>query len=149
MQTAPHIFLNLMFKLFFKYLDEFLVFWIDDLLIYSQMEGKHWKHLDLVFKKLGEAGIKFENVKMWIFQERNWILRTLSVRWRYIPNETNIKVVTGMTPTTNVTEARHIIGLVGYYRKFFPIFSNTIRSLHANFIQITVTKTQIHGWQKV
>ena len=30
-QTAPGIFLNLMFKLFFKYLDDFLVLWMDDL----------------------------------------------------------------------------------------------------------------------
>ena len=27
-------------------------------------------------------------------------------------------------------KARHIIGLVSYYKKFFPIFSNTIRSLN-------------------
>ena len=40
------------------------------------------------------------------------------------------KAITDLGPTTNMTEARHIIGLVGYYRKFFPIFSNTIRPLN-------------------
>ena len=32
---SPKCFLNLMFKLFFKYLDSILVLWIDALLIYS------------------------------------------------------------------------------------------------------------------
>ena len=37
-QTAPFKFLNLMFKLFFKYLDEILVFWMDDLLILAKLK---------------------------------------------------------------------------------------------------------------
>ena len=45
-QTAPRIFLSLMFKLFFKYLDDFLVFLLDDLLIYSQTEEEHLKHIN-------------------------------------------------------------------------------------------------------
>ena len=41
-----------------------------------------------------------------------------------------IKAITNLTPTTKVTEAQHIIGLIGHYRKFFHIFSDTIRSLY-------------------
>ena len=36
-------------------MDEFLVFWMHDLLIYSQTEEEHFKHLELVFKKFREA----------------------------------------------------------------------------------------------
>ena len=36
-------FLNLMFKLFFKCLDDALVFWMDNLLIYSQTKEEHLK----------------------------------------------------------------------------------------------------------
>ena len=66
-QIAPSIFLYLMFKLFFKYLDEFLVFWMDDLLIYSQTEEEHLKHLKLVFEKFRE-GIKFKMSKYEFFK---------------------------------------------------------------------------------
>ena len=45
-----------MFKLFFKYLDEFLIFWMDDLLIYGQTEKEHLK-LVLVIEKFRDAGI--------------------------------------------------------------------------------------------
>ena len=50
-QKASSAFLNLMFKLFFKYLDDFLVSWMDNLLIYSKTKEEHLKHLQLVFKK--------------------------------------------------------------------------------------------------
>ena len=59
-QTAPSIFLNLMLKLFFKYFEKILVFWMDDLVIYSQMEEEHSEHLGLVFEKFREAGIKLK-----------------------------------------------------------------------------------------
>ena len=58
-----------MFKLFFKYLDECLVFWRDNLLIYIQTEEEHLKHLELVFKKFGEAGIKLKMLKCDFFKK--------------------------------------------------------------------------------
>ena len=61
-------FLNLMFKLFFKYLDEFIVFWRDDFIIYSQTKEEHLKHLKLVFEKFREAGSKFKMSKCEIFK---------------------------------------------------------------------------------
>ena len=37
-----------------------------------------------------------------------------------------VKAITDLAPVTNITEARHMIGLIGYYRKFFPIFSDIV-----------------------
>ena len=48
---SPSVFLNLMFKLVFKYFDKFLAFWMDNLLIYSQTEEEHLEHMQLVFEK--------------------------------------------------------------------------------------------------
>ena len=35
------------------------------------------------------------------------------------PMKQEIKTITDLAPTANIIEARHIIGVVGYYRKFF------------------------------
>ena len=45
-----------MFKLFFKYLDDFLVFWTDNLLLYSQMEEEHLKQIQLGFENFEKLG---------------------------------------------------------------------------------------------
>ena len=46
------------------------------------------------------------------------------------PMRQKIKAITELTPMTNTTEGRHVIGLIGYYRKFFSIFSDMIRLLN-------------------
>ena len=45
------------------------------------------------------------------------------------PMRQKIKAITDLAPTTNINEAWHLIGLIGYYRKFFPIISDMIRRL--------------------
>src|SRR3954464_4266759 len=46
--NAPTYFMNLMNKIFMKYLDKFVVVFIDDILIYSKTEEEHAEHLRLV-----------------------------------------------------------------------------------------------------
>ena len=41
---------------------------MDDLLIYSQTEEEHLKHLELVFEKFREAGIKLKMSKCKFFK---------------------------------------------------------------------------------
>ena len=41
-----------------------------------------------------------------------------------------VKGTTDIATAMNISEVRHIIGLVGYYRKFFPIISGIIGSLN-------------------
>ena len=127
--TTKHLF-ELDVKLFFKYLDEFLVFWMDGLLIYSQIEEEYLKHLELVFKKLKEARIKLKILKCEYFKKEIEYLGHLVSCEGICPMKQKIKVITDLAPTRNVTEARHMIGLIGYYRNFFPIFGEIIRPLN-------------------
>jgi hypothetical protein len=51
--NAPAYFMYLMNKVFMKYLDKFVVVFIDDILIFSKMEEEeHEKHQRLVLEKL-------------------------------------------------------------------------------------------------
>ena len=57
------IFLNAMFKLLFEYLDDFLLFYVDDIIVYSKTETEHLAHLRKVFKKFNYAGMKLKPSK--------------------------------------------------------------------------------------
>ena len=46
--NAPAAFMDLMHRVFQPYLDQFMVVFIDDILIYSKTEEKHEDHLRII-----------------------------------------------------------------------------------------------------
>ena len=52
--NAPTYFMYLMNKVFMEFLDKFVVLFIDDILVFSNTEEEHAKHLRLVLQKLRE-----------------------------------------------------------------------------------------------
>ena len=52
--NAPAIFMCLMNNVMHKYLDKFVVVFIDDILIYSKYEEEHKEHLKIVLQELRE-----------------------------------------------------------------------------------------------
>jgi hypothetical protein len=53
--NAPAYFMNLMNKVFMKFLDKFVVVFIDDILVYSKTEEEHTEHLRLVLGPCGST----------------------------------------------------------------------------------------------
>ena len=66
--NAPAYFINLMNKVFMKYLDWFVVVFVDDILVYSQNEEAHEDHLKLVLQKLRDNQLyaKFLKCDFWL-----------------------------------------------------------------------------------
>jgi hypothetical protein len=66
--NAPAYFMNLMNKVFMKFLDKFVVVFIDDILVYSKTEEEHAEHLPLVLGTLREHQLyaKFSKCEFWL-----------------------------------------------------------------------------------
>ena len=52
--NAPTAFMDLMNRVFKPYLDQFVVVFIDDILVYSKTKEEHEKHLRVVLQTLKE-----------------------------------------------------------------------------------------------
>lgn len=52
--NAPSVFMNLMNKIFKPYLDQFIIVFIDDILIYSSTHDDHGEHLRITLQVLKE-----------------------------------------------------------------------------------------------
>ncbi|KAG8480932.1 hypothetical protein CXB51_025599 [Gossypium anomalum] len=78
------------------YLDQFVVVFIDDILVYSRDETEHAEHLRLVLQILWDKQLyaKFSKCEFWLKE-----------------------------PPRNITEVRSFLGLTGYYRRFVKGFS--------------------------
>jgi hypothetical protein len=66
--NAPAYFMNLMNKVFMKFLKKFVVVFIDDILVYSKTEEEHAEHLRLVLGTLREHQlyVKFSKCEFWL-----------------------------------------------------------------------------------
>ena len=70
--NAPAAFMDLMHKVFQPYLDQFVVVFVDDILIYSQSEWEHEYHLRIVLQLLRDHQLypKFSKCEFWLIEVR-------------------------------------------------------------------------------
>ena len=66
--NAPAAFMDLMNIVFKDYLDQFVIAFINDILVYSQSESEHEQHLRLVLQRLREHRLfaKFKKCEFWL-----------------------------------------------------------------------------------
>ncbi|KAA3483692.1 DNA/RNA polymerases superfamily protein [Gossypium australe] len=117
--NAPAAFMDLMNR----FLDQFVVVFIDDILIYSKNETEYAEHLRLVLQTLRDQRLyaKFSKCEFWM-NEVNFLGHVVSVSGiRVDPNK--IAAILDWKPPKNVSEIRSFLGLAGYYRRFVKGFS--------------------------
>ena len=66
--NAPAVFMDLMNRVFKPYLDQFVVVFIDDILIFSRSSEDHDKHLQIILKILKEKELyaKLSKCEFWL-----------------------------------------------------------------------------------
>ena len=121
--NAPGVFMNLMNKLFMKYLDEFVVVFIDDILIFSKSKEEHAEHLRIVLQILRENQLyaKFNKCEFWLDQV-DFLGHIVSGRGVEV-DPSKIESVMSWSQPTSPTEIRSFLGLTAYYRIFIKGFS--------------------------
>ncbi|KAA0037903.1 hypothetical protein E5676_scaffold487G00680 [Cucumis melo var. makuwa] len=68
--NAPAVFMNLMNRIFHQYLDQFVIVFIDDILVYSVDREAHEEHLRIVLQTLRDKQLfaKFSKCEFWLEQ---------------------------------------------------------------------------------
>ena len=66
--NAPGVFMEYMNRIFHSYLDQFIVVFIDDILIYSNSEEDHAEHLRITLQVLKDNKLfaKFSKCEFWL-----------------------------------------------------------------------------------
>ena len=121
--NAPAAFMDLMNRVFQPYLDQFVVVFIDDILIYARDEQEHEQHLKIVLQTLREKKLyaKLSKCDFWL-KEVSFLGHIVSAEGIRV-DLAKIEVVVNWKPPRSVTEVRSFLGLAGYYRRFVKGFS--------------------------
>ena len=123
--NAPAAFMDLMNRVFRPYVDQFVVVFIDNILVYSKDRESHDTHLQVVLENLRKEQLyaKLSKCEFWM-DEVSFLGHIVSKEGiRVDPKK--IEVVVEWKPPRNVIEVRSFLGLAGYYRRFVKGFSMT------------------------
>ncbi|GKV11068.1 hypothetical protein SLEP1_g22354 [Rubroshorea leprosula] len=121
--NAPAIFMDLMNRVFSKYLDQFVVVFLDDILVYSSSHALHEKHLRTVLKTLRRERLfaKFKKCEFWL--DNVAFLGHVVTKDGISIDPQKIEAVVDWKRPNNVAEIRSFLGLACYYRRFVGDFS--------------------------
>ncbi|WVZ57938.1 hypothetical protein U9M48_008266 [Paspalum notatum var. saurae] len=129
LMNAPAYFMNMMNLILKEELDQFVVVFTDDILIYSKTREQHEKHLRVVLGKLQRNQLygKFSKCEFWLEEiallGHVWTTEGVSVDLEKVEAVSNWK-----TPR-NVTEIRSFLGIAKYYRRFIENFSKIAKPM--------------------
>ena len=116
--NAPATFIDLMHRVFQPYLDQFVVVFVDNILIYSQSEEEHEDHLRVVLQTLREhrSYVKFSKWEFWLAEVR-FLRHVVSASGVSVDLE-KVEAVMSWERSKSVFEIHSFLGQAGYYRRF-------------------------------
>src|SRR6202048_1493023 len=121
--NAPATFMHLMQQTLRKFLDDFVIVFIDDILIYSKTLEDHYKHLRLVLQVLRDKQLYAKLSKCDFFQSEIGFLGHVINQYGIKMEPSKVDAVQKWPVPKNVHELRSFLGLAGYYRRFVKDFS--------------------------
>ena len=107
----------------------FTMGYLDDIIIFSKTEEEHLEHLETIFNRLREAGLKLKLQKCSFFKKHIQYLGHLISDEGIQPLPEKLESIAKMPIPKNAKQVKQFLGLVGYYRKFVPRFADISRIL--------------------
>ena len=116
-------FMDLMHRVFQPYLDQFVVVFVDDILIYSKSEEEHEDHLRVVLQVLREQQlyVKFSKCEIWLIEVK--FLGHVVLASSVSMDPEKVEAIMSWERPKSVFEIHSFLGLAGYYRRFIEDFS--------------------------
>ena len=105
--------------------------YLDDILVFSPDMETHLKHLRILFERLRSADLKLKEVKCNFLKKHIQYLGHIISGEGIAPVPEKLESIQKMLPPQNPKEVKQFLGLIGYYRKFVPQFSDLARPMNA------------------
>ena len=108
---------------------DFAMGYLDDSIVFSRSEEEHLQHLEEIFKQLRHFDLKMKREKSSFFKKHIQYLGHLVSEQGFEPLPEKLEAIRNMPHPKTPKEVKQFLGLIGYYRKFIPRFSDLSRPL--------------------
>ncbi|KAJ9527210.1 hypothetical protein QJQ45_025469 [Haematococcus lacustris] len=127
--NAPATFQAVMNDIFRDYLNDFVVVYLDDILVFSKNKAEHLKHLEIVFRILKEHELYAKLIKCEFEKSELKFLGHLVGVNGIRPDPAKIKSIKDWPPLNDVAAIRSFVGLATYFRMFIQGFAKLVEPL--------------------
>ncbi len=131
-KSGPLTYQKAVTKTFKDYLDNFMKIFLDDFIVYSDMES-HLQKLKLCFQKCIEYGISLNINKCAFMVFLGIILGFIISKKKKLPNLNKIKAIVNMPPPKNPQQIQVFNGMAQFYGCFIKNFT----TIMANVTKLT------------
>ncbi len=102
---------------------QFVVTYMDDVLVHSADATEHQEHLRQAFQRLSDAGLTLRGKKCHFAMSEVTYLGHVFSESGMAPDRCKVKAVLDWAAPTDVTTVRQFLGLVSYYRRYIHQFA--------------------------
>ena len=110
LSNAPAVFLELM-NIVLQGCEDFAMAYLDDVLIFSKDEKEHLQHVQIIFDRIRQHGLKLKLKKCAFFQEQTGYLGFVINKDGVKPDPDKVKAIRTLPEPKNVREIRGFIGI--------------------------------------
>ena len=127
--NAPSTFERLMEQVLAGLQWQICLVYLDDVIVYSRDFTEHVERLEIILKRISEAGLKLKPKKCHFFCEKVIYLgHTVSAEGIATDPE-KVRAVQDWEVPKDLTDVRSFLGLCSYYRRFIPQFGTIAKPL--------------------
>ena len=127
--NAPSTFQRLMNKIFGNEINQFILVYLDDILVFSRLIEEHWQHLRIALQRLREAKLYGRIHKCDFLQSRTEYLGFDITDEGIKTSPGKVQTIVDWPQPENVKDVRSFLGLASYYRRFVRGFSAIAKPL--------------------
>ena len=128
--NAPAQFMNMVQDLLSDMVDQFVIVFIDDILIFSKDVKEHTEHVKKVLARLREHKLFAKASKCEVAVEKVEFLGQQISGRGVTPQESKVKAIREWVVPKTVKEVRSFLGMASYYRQFIDKFAKLAAPLH-------------------
>src|SRR6266542_3423433 len=133
LKGAPATFQRLITKVLGLYLYEFVMFYLDDIIIFSQTMDEHFQHMRKVLKALRQAGLKLKLEKCEFAKKQLKYLDFIVGEFGIKLDPEKVRAIVDQPAPNNQTQIRLFLGMIGFFRNHIQGFS-TIATFMTNLL---------------
>ena len=108
----------------------YALIFLDDVIVFSWTEEEHLHHLQVVFGRFLEHGLKLKPSKCHFLQDEITFLGHEISANGMRPGTANLKAIAEMAPLKTYTEIRRFTGMTGFFQQFIKGYSKIAKPLN-------------------